>query len=84
MADATQYVFSHKELVTIMVKELGLTEGIWGLHVKFGLGAVNTGPNENELTPAAVIPVISVGLQQFDKVTSISVDARQANPKPST
>lgn len=82
MADATQYLFSHKELVVLLVKELKIHEGIWGLHVKFGLGATNAGPSESELMPAAILGVIGVGLQQFEKETNISVDASKENPKP--
>ena len=80
MADATQFAFSHKELVTVMLKSLDIHSGIWGLHLKFGLAGMNAGPNENELMPAAVIPVLEIGLQKFEKVTSLSVDAAVANP----
>ena len=36
MAEATQLVFSYKEVVTALIKAQGLHEGIWGLYVKFG------------------------------------------------
>jgi len=82
MPDATQYSFSHKELATMMVKALDIHSGVWGLSIKFGLGAMNTGPNENELMPAAVIPVLDIGLQKFEKVNNLSVDAADVNPSP--
>jgi len=80
MPDATQYAFSHKELATIMIKNLGIHSGIWGLAVKFGIGAINAGPNDNELLPAAIVPVMEIGLQKFDKVNNLSVDAAVVNP----
>jgi hypothetical protein len=84
MPDATQYTFSHKELATLLVKELKIHEGVWGLYVKFGIGAVNAGPNDNELAPAAVVPVLNIGLQQFEKENNLSVDAAKVNPKNAT
>jgi hypothetical protein len=80
MAEATQYGFTHKELATMMIKALNIHSGIWGIAVKFGLGAINAGSNDNDLMPAAVLPVMEIGLQKFDKVNNLSVDAAQANP----
>ena len=80
MPETTQCTFSHKELATILVKELGLHEGIWGLFFKFGLGGTNLGPSDDKLLPAAIVPVMEVGIQKFEKETSISVDAAKVNP----
>ena len=63
-----------------MIKNLGIHSGIWGLAVKFGIGAINAGPNDNELLPAAIVPVMEIGLQKFDKVNNLSVDAAVVNP----
>ena len=81
MSEVTQYTFSHRELVEILVKQQGLHEGIWGLYVRFGLGASNVGESPTQIHPAAVVPIIELGLQKFDKETSISVDAAKVNPK---
>lgn len=80
MPETSQYIFSFKEIVTALVKAQGLHEGIWGLFVNFGLNAQNIGPNENELRPAAMIPILSLGLQKFEKETNLSVDAAKVNP----
>jgi hypothetical protein len=82
MAEITQYTFSHRELVEILVKQQDLHEGIWGLYVRFGLGASNVGESPAQIQPAAIIPVVEIGLQKFDKETNISVDAAKVNPKP--
>jgi len=53
-----------------------------GIFVNFGLNATNVGPNEAELKPAAVVGILQLGLQKFDKETSLSVDAAKVNPRP--
>jgi hypothetical protein len=45
-------------------------------------GRAHHGPNENELRPAAVIPVLNLGLLKFDKETNLSVNAEKVNPRP--
>ena len=56
-------------------------EGIWGLFIKFGLGASNVGPTDSDLNPAAIIAILEIGLQKFEKETNISVDASKVNPR---
>jgi hypothetical protein len=34
------------------------------LYVEFGLGAVNVGPEDDQLLPAAVVPIVKMGLQK--------------------
>jgi len=80
MAESTQMVFKHKEVVEALIKHQGLHVGIWGLYIKFGLGAMNFGPSPSELLPAAVVPIIEIGLQKFDEENNISVDAAKVNP----
>jgi hypothetical protein len=81
MPETSQMVFSFKEIVTALIKAQNIHEGIWGLFVNFGLGASNVGPNDNELKPTAMIPVIAMGLQRFEKENNLSVDAAKVNPK---
>jgi hypothetical protein len=81
MPETSQLIFSFKEIVIALIKAQDLHEGIWGLFVNFGLNAQNVGPNENELRPSAMIPILNLGLQKFDKETNLSVDAAKVNPK---
>ncbi len=81
MPETSQLTFTFKEIVTALLKSQDIHEGIWGLFVNFGLSASNIGPNEAELKPAAVIPVLNLGLQKFEKETNLSVDAAKVNPK---
>ena len=80
MAETEKIAFTHKEVVGALLKQQGIHEGIWSLYVEFGLGAVNVGPSDGSLLPAAVIPVLKIGIQKADKVNSLSVDAAQVNP----
>lgn len=82
MPEATQIKYAHREIVQLLIKDQGLHEGIWGLYIRFGLGASNVGESEGALQPAAIIPVMEIGLQKFDKETNISLDAAKVNPKP--
>jgi len=81
MPETNQIGFSFKEIVTALIKANDIHEGVWGLWVNFGIGASNAGPNENELKPTAMIPILQMGLQRFDKETSLSVDASKVNPR---
>jgi hypothetical protein len=87
MPDREKRTFSHKELAEILVKHAGIHAGLWGIFVEFGLGAANIplgGPDgEFSLKPAAVVPVNSIGILQFDEPTPLTVDAAQVNPKAS-
>ncbi|BCF96599.1 hypothetical protein PPGU19_011680 [Paraburkholderia sp. PGU19] len=82
-AEPTQLMYSHKELVTALVKDSDLHEGIWALSVNFGFGAANMGsnPEADDLNPTAVIPLLKVGLQRVDALNALAVDAAVVNPK---
>jgi hypothetical protein len=81
MPEPAQITFTYKEIVETLIKSQGIHEGIWGLFLKFGLSAANVGDNEAALRPAAIIPVLEIGLQKMDKENNISVDAAKVNPK---
>jgi hypothetical protein len=82
MAESTQYMFSHKEVVESLIKRLDLHEGIWGLRVEFGLGAANVALPESERMPAAIVPVMKIGLSRGTELDNLSADAAQVNPAP--
>jgi hypothetical protein len=50
------------------------------LYVEFGLGAANIGPAEDQINPAAIIPVVKLGLQKGTKEDALTVDAAKVNP----
>ena len=80
----TRYTFEHKEIVEALIKRQGLHDGLWMLYIEFGLGAINAGPSEDQLLPAAVVPVVRIGLQKGEKENSLTVDAAKVNPLTAT
>jgi hypothetical protein len=82
MAEPTQISFTYKEVAELLVKKHGLHEGIWSLNFRFGIQATNFGPNDSDLKPTAIIPILEIGLQKVEKETNLTVDAAKVNPKP--
>lgn len=82
-----QITFSHRELARILVREQGLTTGHWGLCARFGIAAANVESptpernDEKQLTPAAIVPLVEVGIQEFPEPNSLTVDASKVKPK---
>ena len=83
MAEARQIVFSYKEVATALLKQQGIHDGFWGIFVKFGITGANIGESDDALIPAAIVPVLELGLQKFDKINNLSVDAAVVNPATS-
>lgn len=83
MADAKLIGYSFKELASLMVKDQDIHEGFWGVYVRFGISAANAGPADSDLKPTALVPIIEIGLQKFEELNNLSVDAAIENP-PST
>ena len=76
MPEINQHSVTHKELATILVRELGIREGLWGVYVEFRLGAANVGASsETDLLPAAIVPVVKIGIQRFEKENNLTVNA---------
>lgn len=82
MAEPTQYTFAHKELVEILVKHLGITEGRWQLLLNFGLGAGNVGPDEQHLDPVGMIVVNKIGIQKIEDQSQPSTNLVFEAQKP--
>jgi hypothetical protein len=83
MAKVTQYIFTYEEVVTALLKQQEIHEGLWALRVEFGLGAinVNTVEGSKEVTPAAIVAVKSLGIQEGKELNSLTVDAAVVNPR---
>lgn len=75
--------FTNREIAEMIVKKQNLHEGLWGISIEFGLSAANvhTTPDPENLLPAAIIPVVKIGLQRFSTPNSLTVDAAVVNPE---
>ncbi|MFD1555991.1 hypothetical protein ACFSHT_10200 [Paraburkholderia silviterrae] len=80
MAEATQYMFTHREVVTALLKKQNIHEGIWALAVNLGFGVVNVGPSQDDINPTAMVPIMGIGIQKSDSLNALSVDAAEVNP----
>jgi hypothetical protein len=83
MAEATQYIFSHKELVEILIRHQGLHEGFWTAAFQLGMGntQVPSPAGGSDTLPAVIVTIFGVGLQKADKEGPSTVDAAKVNPK---
>ena len=82
MPEPANIVFSYQEIVKALLKTTDIRTGEWGLFIRFGLTAANLGENDQAMRPAAIIPVLEIGLQKAEKPTNLSVNAAEANPAP--
>jgi hypothetical protein len=82
MAEIKSIALTHKEVVEALIKHQGIHEGIWQLNIEFALGAANIQHREtNEVAPAAIIPIKSIGLQKVEAENPLAIDASKVNPK---
>jgi hypothetical protein len=90
MPETKQITFTHGEIAAALVQYAGLKEGLWGLYVEFGIAAGNVATGEGgPLNPAAIVPVLKLGLQRFKEPNNMTADASQVSsgklsgkPKP--
>ena len=86
MAEAKNYVFGYAELAEILVKQLDIHEGLWGVYLEFGFVAANLklDPNSTAVMPGIMNLVQKVGIQQFPEANNLTVDAAKVNPPKTT
>jgi hypothetical protein len=85
MGEPKTIVFQYEEIIEALLKHQGIHEGIWGLHLEFGLNVANInvgspGDKKERLVPGLVIPLLKIGITKTEKAGGISVDASKVNP----
>jgi hypothetical protein len=82
MPETKTITFTNKEIAEFLVKHVGIHEGFWGILVEFGIGAANVAfpPSGDALVPAAIVPIVKMGIHRFDEPNSLTVDAAKVNP----
>jgi len=83
MPETEKIVFTYKEIAESLVTRAGVHEGIWGVYVEFGITGANIGRSPNELLPAAIVPIVKVGISRCKEPTALTVDAAEVNPEVS-
>lgn len=83
MPEASQYTFTHQEVLTLLVKSAGLHEGRWMLLVTFGFTAGNFGPDDKNMMPGAILGIQQFGLTKAtpESPEGLVVDAAEVNPR---
>lgn len=78
-----EFKFSHKEVVEALIKQQGLHEGIWMLAIQFGIGGANIQDPDKKTDPipAAIVPVVSIGLHKKPSINPLALDASVVNPR---
>ena len=84
MGEVTTYSLDYQEVVEAVIKHQGLHEGIWQLHIEFGLGATNMATAPDQVSPVAIVPVKRIGITKVEKEGPLAVDASKVNPGPKT
>lgn len=77
MPEPARYNFTFQELAEMMVERAGVKDGLWGIWVRFGIGAANAGEGPDSLRPTALVPIVEIGLQQFTEPANLAVDAAE-------
>jgi hypothetical protein len=75
MAEIKQITFTHKEIAQYLMEKSGIKEGHWGIYLEFGLNGANVEIAPYSMAPAAIIPVLKIGIQRFDSPNPLTVDA---------
>jgi len=86
MPETKTVVFSFQEVAEALVRKTDIHEGFWGVYFEFGLAGANvgsesTGQKKEDLRPAAIVPILKIGIQRFDDPSNLTVDASKVNPE---
>lgn len=86
MPEANQYTVTHRELVTLIIKQSGIHEGKWFLTLGFGFAPGNFGPSNDQMSPGTVVAVNQIGIARGDAnvPAEMLVDAAVINPRTKT
>ncbi|MHB8629950.1 MAG: hypothetical protein ACYDBJ_27265 [Aggregatilineales bacterium] len=81
MPETKMIAFSYKEVAEALLKGQDIHEGLWGVYIEFGIGAANVAQTSaDSIVPAAIVPVVKIGLQRFTEPNNLTVDAATVNP----
>ncbi len=84
MPEMENITFTHREIAELLVRKAGINEGFWGILLQFGIGGGNLQDLQGQVMPAAIVPVLKIGIQKFDQPSSLTVDASKVGPKRKT
>lgn len=93
MPEVSLYSFSHKELITELIKASGVHEGRWVLALQVNIAQGSFGPpaapgspvSAIEANPGVLVTVNKIGIQRAPEGApggGLAIDAAEVNPAP--
>ena len=81
MPEINQYTFQNRELLEIVIRKAGISDGAWSLTATFG---VTMGPAPDQIAPGFAVVVQGVGIQRLPvgMQDPMALDASVVNPSP--
>lgn len=76
------HTFNWQEIATALVKQKGLSVGLWRVGLEFDLRAANVNVGTGFQVPAAFLPVLRMNIRQVKELDDLTVDAAVVNPRP--
>ena len=70
---------THRQVVTALIKELDIHQGIWQLSIEFVSRGVNVPMDDKSVNPGSLTIIKVIGLTKVDKESFIAVDAAKVN-----
>jgi hypothetical protein len=86
MAEVDTYGFDLREVTTALIKQQGVSEGLWMLAFEFNLGAGLAGSTKEEVRPMAFVQINKISLVRQKEIPgghNLVVNAAEVNPAPS-
>jgi hypothetical protein len=86
MPQVNQYMFTHKELLVMLIKQAGLHDGKWMIAANLGFSPGNFGPSPDQMSPGAIMAILQIGIQRAMEETpdQMILDAAVVNPPTQT
>lgn len=78
-----QFTISYAELTELLIKRSDIHTGHWGILITFGMSVTNYKLGGGQMLPTAVLPIMSIGIQNSPVPNELTVDAAKVNPQPS-
>lgn len=75
MATPAKYVYDFKEVTEALLRKEGISDGLWNIYIEFGIAAANMGPTPQDIRPAAIVPIMKIGIVQTIDRSNLTVDA---------
>lgn len=82
MSKINSYKFTSVDVLTSLLIQNNIHDGIWMFGVEFGMGGANMiDEHTNVASPVAMVSLQSIVITRVDVLSPLAIDASIANPK---